>query len=82
MDPLHALVATEFPGWQPGPFGATRHVNRFVRFMLIAEGLLPEFAALFKGLSEAEIDELMQSFLFRNCTVRQELAETLAAYAG
>jgi hypothetical protein len=23
----------------------------------------------------------MQSFLFRNCTVRQELADTLAAYA-
>ena len=82
MDPLHSLVATEFPGWQPGPFGATRHVNRFVRFMLIAEALLPEFAALFQGLSEAEIDELMQSFLLRNCTVRQELAETLAAHAS
>jgi hypothetical protein len=82
VEPLHALVAAEFPDWQPGPFGATRHVNRFVRFMLISEGLLPEFAALFEGVSEAEIDELMQSFLFRNCTVRQELAQTLAAYAG
>jgi hypothetical protein len=49
--------------------------------LLISEALLPEFAALFKGLSEAEIDELMQSFLFPNCTVRPELAETLAAYA-
>lgn len=81
MDPLHALVAAEFPDWQPGPFGATRHVNRFVRFMLIAEGLLSEFAALFKGLSEAHIDELMQSFLFKNCVIRQPLAQMLAAHA-
>ena len=82
MDPLNALVAAEFPNWQPGPFGANRLANRLVRNLLISEALLPEFAALFRGVSEAEIDELMQSFLFRNCTVRQELADTLAAYAG
>ncbi len=81
IDPLHALVATEFPGWQPGPFGANRYARRHVRHLLISEALLPEFAALFRGLSEAEIDELMQSFLFRNCAVRQELADILAAYA-
>ena len=82
IEPLHTLLATEFPEWQPGPFGSKRLANRLVRNLLIAEGLLPEFAALFRGLSEAEIDELMQSFLFRNCTVRQELADTLAAYAS
>jgi hypothetical protein len=52
-----------------------------MRHLLISEALLPEFAALFRGVSDREIDELMQSFLFHNCSVRQELAETLAAYA-
>jgi hypothetical protein len=37
---------------------------------------------LFRGLSEVAIDELMQSFSFRNCPVRQELAQTLAAYVN
>ena len=32
--------------------------------------MLPEFAALFSGLSEPEIDALMQSFLFANCAIR------------
>ncbi len=82
MEPLHTLLATEFPELAARPLWLKGLANRLVRNLLIAEGLLPEFAALFRGLSEAEIDELMQSFLFRNCTVRQELADTLAAYAS
>ena len=69
------------PRLAAGPLWRDTARQSLVRIMLISEGLLPEFAAFFRGLSEAEIDELMQSFLFRNCTVRQELADTLAAYA-
>jgi endoglucanase len=37
----------------------------------------PAFAKRFKGLSESQIDQVMQSFAFRNCRVREELAEAL-----
>jgi hypothetical protein len=31
MDPLHSLLAAEFPGWQPGPFGANWYAKRHIR---------------------------------------------------
>jgi hypothetical protein len=82
MGPLAETLTTEFPGWAPGPFGAPWYARRLVRHILLSEALLPEFAALFEGVSEAEIDALMRSFLFQNCAVRSELAEILAAYAS
>ena len=47
----------------------------------LAEPLLDEFGALFKGITETEIDEMMQSFRFENCVQRSELADILASYA-
>jgi hypothetical protein len=40
-----------------------------------------EFARLFEGVSNADIDELMASFRFERCVQRPELARTLAADA-
>lgn len=37
----------------------------------------PAFAKRFKGLSESQIDAVMQSFAFRNCRVREGLTEVL-----
>jgi hypothetical protein len=33
-------------------------------------------------LSESGIDDLMQSFLLKNCAIRQELGEILSAYGA
>jgi hypothetical protein len=55
-------------------------INRLVRHILLAEPLLPEFAALFKGMNEQDIDTLMQSFQFKNCVQRTELAKILSAF--
>jgi hypothetical protein len=55
-------------------------INRLVRHILLAEPLLPEFAALFKGMNEQDIDTLMQSFQFKHCTQRTELARILSAF--
>jgi len=52
-----------------------------VRHILLAEPLLDEFGALFKGITETEIDELLQSFCFENCVQRTELANILKSYA-
>lgn len=40
----------------------------------------PAFAKRFKGLSESQIDQVMQSFEFRNCRVRKDLVDVLKKY--
>jgi aryl-phospho-beta-D-glucosidase BglC (GH1 family) len=82
MDPIEQTFAAEFPGFQPFPFGAQRHINQLVRHMLLSEPLVDEFAALFKGISTEEIDGLMESFRFENCVRRTELANVLARHGA
>jgi len=82
IEPLEKVMALEFPNYRPGPYGgANNRIRRLVRTILLSEALLPEFAELFGGMSETEIDEMMQSFLFKNCVIRQSLAQILAEYA-
>jgi endoglucanase len=82
IEPLEQTFATEFPNYHPGPFGSGKHqIKRLVCEILLAEALLPEFAELFRDMSETEIDEMMQSYLFKNCMIRQPLAQSLATYA-
>jgi hypothetical protein len=40
----------------------------------------PAFAKRFKKLSESQIDKVMQSFAFRNCRMREDLAAVLKKY--
>ena len=37
----------------------------------------PSYAALFKGMSESRIDEVMQSFALKNCVVNRGLVDVL-----
>jgi len=68
----------EFLNYNPFPFGANWMIRRLVRYILLAEPLLEEYAALFKGMSKSEIDEMMQSFQFKQCVQHTELANILA----
>jgi len=77
IEPLEKTFAADFPNYNPGPYGGRDRIKRLVRNILLAEALLPEFAELFRGMSETAIDEMMQSFLFKNCVIRQPLAESL-----
>jgi hypothetical protein len=82
IEPLEKTLTTEFPNYNPGPYGGGKNrIKRLVRNILLAEALLPEFAELFRGMSETAIDEMMQSFLFKDCVIRQPLAQSLATYA-
>jgi endoglucanase len=82
LDPLEQTFAAEVPNYQPPPFAnQRRQIKRLVCQILMAEALLPEFAELFRDMSETAIDEMMQSFLFKNCIVHKPLAQTLADYA-
>lgn len=81
MEPLEQVFAKEFPDYNPFPFGVQRQINRLVRHLLLSEPLLQEFGECFRGISEADIHELMASFLFDQCTIRQPLAEMLRNFA-
>jgi hypothetical protein len=81
MQPIEETFAREFPNYNPFPFGANRMIQRLVRHILLAEPMLQEFGALFKGMSNSEIDEVLQSFQFKQCVQRTELAKILAEYA-
>ncbi len=82
LDPLEQTFAAEFPNYGPGRVGSPqRQIKRLVCQILLAEALLPEFAELFRNMDETAIDAMMQSFLFKQCLVRQPLAQTLAAFA-
>jgi endoglucanase len=80
MQPLEETFAQEFPDYSPFPFGLQWMMNRQVRQILLTEPLLQEFAALFKGMGEQDIESLMQSFQFKHCVQRTELARIVSAF--
>ncbi|GAA3163785.1 hypothetical protein GCM10010466_63420 [Planomonospora alba] len=77
LAPLHELMATEFPGWDPYPWGARYQTDDLIRHILIAQALLPEYAALLVGLSDDELLALADSFALSACVRREPLIELL-----
>ena len=61
----------------PQTWSFDRQVERVVRECLLSEYLGWEFAELFNGLDENELDQLAQSFKFENCVKRKELNAVL-----
>ena len=78
LSPVYELFRKEFPDYQPFPFGQNFTINRIVKHILIAEALVPEFCALFKGMTDEELIELAQSFNFRNYNKRDRLESILS----
>jgi aryl-phospho-beta-D-glucosidase BglC (GH1 family) len=76
-EPLHELIATEFPDFDPYPFGRGHYISRLLLNILLAEPLSQEYASLFRGLDDGELDALADSFKFENCVVRESLLEQL-----
>ena len=46
---------------------------------VLSQMLLPAFAERFRGMTENEIDRMMQSFALRNCHPHEGLAQLLRA---
>jgi endoglucanase len=79
MGPIADILAREFPGEDPvQPMGWKWTAERLVRAILFSEALLPEFAECFRGVSDDDIEELMNSFAFRNCLKREGLAAIMS----
>ncbi|GAB3155101.1 glycoside hydrolase family 5 protein [Microbispora hainanensis] len=77
LAPLHRLIDTEFPSWDPYPWGARYQTDDLIRHILIAQALLPEYAELFRGLDDDELLALADSFALSNCTRREPLIRLL-----
>ena len=46
MEPIHALIAREFPAWEPYPWNARSSTDDCVRHILFAQAMLPEYASV------------------------------------
>jgi len=76
--PVQDLIAKQFPNFDPYPWGRWDWVRTLLQNILIAEPLAHEYADLFRGLDEAGIDALIQSFALAGCTIREPLRSQLA----
>lgn len=79
LEPLEKLVASEFPDFNPYPWGQGRWISRLIREILLAEPLVEEFAACFDGISVPEATKLAESFAFGSCSLNSRLADVVRA---
>jgi endoglucanase len=75
--PVQDLIAREFPGFEPYPWGRQDWVRTLLLNITMAQPLAWEYAELFRGLGEDELTALADSFALGNCTVRTTLASQL-----
>ncbi len=78
MEPIDAMLAREFPNYDPYPNGAKREARLLVRHILIAEALLSEYGKAFEGLSEDKVVELAESFNLEKAKRRTRLEAILS----
>jgi hypothetical protein len=65
----------------PGPWATERHVSRNVVQTFVSQAFSDEFAELFRGLGEGQLESLARSFRFDQCVQREELNEVLRRFA-
>lgn len=73
------LAAREFPNWTPYPWGRFDTVATVLNNLLFAQPLADEYAELFRGLTDQQLDALADSFSFEQCVVRESLRDQLVA---
>jgi endoglucanase len=76
--PVQDLIAKQFPQFDPYPWGRWDWVRTLLQNILIAEPLAQEYAELFRGLDQAGIDAMTQSFTLAECAIREPLRSQLA----
>jgi hypothetical protein len=65
----------------PTPWGVERQIQRAVIQSYVAGSFSDEFAELFAGKSEKELDELAASWKYENCAKREGLNKVLGDFA-
>jgi hypothetical protein len=82
IDHVGKEIPTENQALYPTLWKVSDRVGRLSRNILVAEYLVKEWAEHFRGKSEAELDEIAQSFKFENCLHRDSLNKILTANAA
>jgi endoglucanase len=75
--PVQELVAREAPHFDPYPWGRFDWVRTLLLNITLAQPLATEYAELFRGLDDSELDALADSFAFDACAVREPLLAQL-----
>jgi hypothetical protein len=82
IEPVEQLFDTEFPGFDPYPWGRRPWIALLVRHIMLAEPLAEEFGRCFAGLSPDAAADLADSFSFAACGRNERLAALVREYAG
>ncbi|KAF2154382.1 glycoside hydrolase family 5 protein [Myriangium duriaei CBS 260.36] len=64
----------------PTPWATERQITRLINQCWLSGCLSDEFAGLFKGMSEEELEECAKSWSFENCVKREELGRRLGSH--
>lgn len=82
MDHVLQEIPAEYRSIYPHPvWKLSDRVSRLARNILISEFMVKEWADIFIGLDEGELDALAKSFSFDNCVKREGLNAILTANA-
>jgi len=76
-DAFQAMMAREFPTFDPYPWGRWDFVRTLILNITVAQPLAYEYAELFRGLDDGELVALTDSFALANCDRREPLLERL-----
>lgn len=76
---LQELMAQEFPDFAPYPWGRFDWTRTLLLNIIMAQPLACQYAELFRGLDDSELDALADSFAFGKCSVRAPLLARLQA---
>jgi len=77
--PVQELMAQEFPDFAPYPWGRFDWTRTLLLNIIMAQPLACQYAELFRGLDDSELDALADSFAFGQCSVRAPLLARLQA---
>ncbi|RSM14334.1 hypothetical protein CEP52_001484 [Fusarium oligoseptatum] len=85
IDPLVAWIDKVSPSatkTYPSNWNTRAHVIRNILQTFLASSLCGEFAELFRGKSEQELEELAESFAFKSCVHREGLNKVLSSWVA
>ena len=82
LDPVEETFRTEFPAFEPFPFGQKPWIHLLVRHILLAEPLVDDFVRCLADASLDELTALADCFAFHACVPRKRLCETLREATG
>ena len=78
-EPFQDQLAQEFPHFDPYPWGRRDWVRTLLLNITVAQPLAYEYAELFRGLDDADLIALADSFALASCDQREPLVGRLRA---